>query len=291
MKSTKYFASFLYFTISFILIVYIAYYLISISAIFFGTDGQYINKTGNTTTVIGNKNSEGSLVPVALTLSIPDSIKTNKSYFSIAGSDTYPAIKTQFLKENKKVKAINLYSVSFMQEENSSITIDENRNYIDRKPSLFKFIKYVHYGDSQFLKIKTTNTWTNFILALRGHLNVFFHILEMFFLALILKELAKEIYFSKIISKYISKLGYLLLFSQLIPLLYAFFDVKLFGFVMISPQILSSLQDTYFENISVSFNPTIDVNMYIILLGSIMVLLTKLIERGRILEEENELTI
>ena len=60
---------------------------------------------------------------------------------------------------------------------------------------------------------------------------------------------------------------------------------------MISPQILASLQSTYFENISVLFNPTIDVNLYIILLGSILVLLTKLIERGRTLEEESELTI
>ncbi|MGO4772670.1 hypothetical protein ACEN2I_13480 [Flavobacterium sp. W22_SRS_FK3] len=113
----------------------------------------------------------------------------------------------------------------------------------------------------------------------------------MYFLALILKELAKEIYFSKILSKYIAKLGYLLLFSQLIPLIYTFIDVKLFGNVTIVPQILRSLRDTYFENIHVSFNPVIDVEMYIIFLGSVLVLLTKLIERGRVLEEENELTI
>lgn len=291
MKLTKHFASFLYFTISFVLIVYVAYYIIAISAIFFGTDGQYINKIGTSTSIIGNKNSEGSLVPVALNLSIPDSIKINKSYFGIIEDNTYPAIKNQFLQENKKVKAINVYSVGLMQEKNSSTIVDENGNYINQKPSLFKFIKYVHDGDSQFLKIKTTNTWTNFVLMLRGHLNAFFHILEMIFLTLILKELAKEIYFSKIISKYIYRLGYLLLFSQIIPLIYTFIDLKLFGIVMISPQILASLQNTYFENISVSFNPTIDVNVYIILLGSVLVLLTKLIERGRILEEESELTI
>ncbi len=291
MNSTKHFASFLYFTISFILIVSVFYYIVGISAIFFGTDGQYINKIGNTTSIIGNKNSEGSLVPVALTLQIPDSINIDKSYFGMSSHNTYPAVQNQFLKENKKVKAINVYSVGLMQENESAIITDENGNYTNPKPSLFKFIKYVHQGDSQYLKIKTTDTWTNFVLLLRGHLNSLFYILEMFFLALILKELAKEIYFSKIISKYISRLGYLLLFSQLIPLLYAFFDLKLFGIVMISPQILASLQSTYFENISVSFNPTIDVNLYIILLGSILVLLTKLIERGRTLEEESELTI
>ncbi|AWK03435.1 hypothetical protein HYN56_04045 [Flavobacterium crocinum] len=290
MKSTKYFASFLYFSLSFIVIVYALYFTIGISAIFFGNDGQYIYKIGDTTTIIGNKNSEGTLVPVTLTVQIPDSININKSYFGASGSDTYPAIKNQFLKENKKTKAINLYSVNSMKEE-GSIMIDENGNYMNRKPSFFKFIKYEHFGNSQYLKIKTTNTWTNFVLMLRGYLNALFYILEMYFLALILKELAKEIYFSKIIAKYVSKLGYLLLFSQLIPVIYMFVDLKLFGLITISPQILASLQDTYFENISVSFNPTIDGNIYIILLGCVLVLLTKLMERGTTLEEESELTI
>ncbi|MGO4772669.1 hypothetical protein ACEN2I_13475 [Flavobacterium sp. W22_SRS_FK3] len=80
MKSTKYFASLLYFAISFILIVTAAYFIIGISARFFGNDGQYIYKTGNTTFTIGSKNSEGSLVPVTLTVQIPDSINVNKSY-------------------------------------------------------------------------------------------------------------------------------------------------------------------------------------------------------------------
>jgi hypothetical protein len=113
----------------------------------------------------------------------------------------------------------------------------------------------------------------------------------MIFLALILRELAKEIYFSKSLSTYIKKLGYIFLLSQLIPLIYCFFDLNLFGNIIVEPQILASLQKTYFENIKVIFNPTIDVQFYAILLGSILVLLTKLIERGRSLEEENELTI
>ncbi|KUJ59180.1 hypothetical protein AR687_24440 [Flavobacteriaceae bacterium CRH] len=289
MKSTKYFASLLYFAISFILIVTAAYFIIGISARFFGNDGQYIYKTGNTTFTIGSKNSEGSLVPVTLTVEIPDSINVNKSYFGVVTGDSYPSVKNEFLKENKKVKAVNLYNVNTMQEK--SVMVYENGNYINRKPSSFRFIKYVHIGDSQYLRIKTTSTLTNLALMLREYLNSLFYILEMYFLALILKELAKEIYFSKILSKYIAKLGYLLLFSQLIPLIYTFIDVKLFGNVTIVPQILRSLRDTYFENIHVSFNPVIDVEMYIIFLGSVLVLLTKLIERGRILEEENELTI
>lgn len=290
MKLTKYFASFLYFATSFILIVSTAYFIIGISARFFGNDGQYIYKSGTSTLRIGSKNSEGSLVPITLTLQIPDSVSVNKSYFNAAFGDTYPPIKNEFLKENKKAKAINLYCVSSMHQE-GSIMLDENGNYMNRKPGTFQFIKYEHRGNSQYLRIKTTNTWTNLALIVREYLNSFFYILEMYFLALILKELAKEIYFSKILSKYISKLGYLLLFSQLIPLIYMFIDLKLFGVIMISPQILASLQNTYFENITVLFNPTIDVQIYIIVLGSVLVLLTKLIERGRRLEEENELTI
>jgi hypothetical protein len=290
MKTTKFFASFLYFAISFILIVATTYFIIGISARFFGNDGQYISKIGNGTFFIGSKNSEGSLVPVTLTLQIPDSIKMNQSNYGLIAGDTYPPISNVFLKENKKVKAINLYNASPM-EETTYTTTDENGNYLNRKPGLFQFIKYEHNGDSQYLRIKTTSTLTNIVLILRGYLNYIFNILEMYFLALILKELAKEIYFSKILSKYISRLGYLLLFSQLIPLIYAFIDLKLFGNITIRPQILASLQNTYFENINVSFNPTIDVQVYIVFLGSVLVLLTKLIERGRKLEEENELTI
>lgn len=290
MKTNKFLASFLYFTISFILIIAAIYFIIGISARFFGNDGQYISKIGGGTFYIGNKNSEGSLVPVTLTLQIPDSIKMNESSFGPGPGDIYPSVNNLFLKENKKVKAINLYNVS-PTEEISNMATDENGNFSNLKPSLFQFIKYEQSGNSQYLKIKTTSTLTNIILMLRGYLNFLFYILEMYFLALILKELAQNIYFSKILSKYISKLGYLLLFSQLIPLIYVFIDLNLFGNITIRPQILASLQDAYFENIKVSFNPTIDVQIYIIFLGSVLVLITKLAERGRKLEEENELTI
>ena len=289
MKLTKHFASFLYFTVSFIMIVTVVYYIVAISAKFFGNDGQYINENGNGSLTIGNKNSEGTLVPVALTLKIPDSIKIDKSYFGMTSKETYPTTSNQYLKENQKIKARNVYAVLSMAD-NSSV-IDANGNYINQKPNKFQFIKYVHSGDSQYLKIKTTSTFTNIILELRGCLNYLFYVLEMYFLALILKELAKEIYFSEVLSKYISKLGYLLLFSQLIPLIYTFIDLKLFGQIRVEPQILPSLQKTYFENIDVSFNPTTDFQIYIVLLGSILVLLTKLVERGRTLEEENEFTI
>jgi hypothetical protein len=289
MKSTKFFASFLYFTVSFILTIVITYSIIAISARFFGNDGQYRIKTNGGTFFIGNKNSEGSLVPVELTLQIPDSIKINQSSFGLSSTDTYPSVSNQFLKENKNVKAINIYNVNL--GKNNTIRTDENGNYINRKPGLFQFIKYEPRGNSQYLKIKTTSTLTNIALILRGYLNYIFYFSEMYFLALILKELAKEIYFSEILSRYISKLGYLLLISQLIPVIYVFIDVKLFGNVMIRPQILASLQNTYFEHITVLFNPTIDINIYIIFLGSVLILLTKLIERGTKLEEENELTI
>jgi vacuolar-type H+-ATPase subunit I/STV1 len=113
----------------------------------------------------------------------------------------------------------------------------------------------------------------------------------MYFLALILKEVAKEIYFSKVLSKHIAKLGYLMLLSELVTIIYAFFDIRLFGNIRVEPQILESLKNHYFQSIEVYFNPTIDTNIYIILLGVVLVLFTKIVERGRALEEENDLTI
>lgn len=113
----------------------------------------------------------------------------------------------------------------------------------------------------------------------------------MYFITLILREIARKIYFSQRLSAYISKLGYVLLFSQLIPFIYAFIDLNLFGAIKVAPQILQSLQNSYFENITVLFNPTIDVKVYVIFLGGILILFTKLIKRGRLLEEDNELTI
>jgi hypothetical protein len=294
MKSTKYIASFMYFAVLFCFIIATAYFIVSLSAKFFGDDGQYIYKyDDNSWTTIGNKNSEGSLVPVKLTLQIPDSIRINEKHTGIVAEDSYPSINNMFLKENKKAKAINVYDVNLPWPDDvdfRTISIEGNGNYKNRKTS-FKFIKYINYGDSQYLSIKSNDTTTDFILALRDPVSFIFHILQMYFLALILKELAKEIYFSKVLSKYISKLGYLMLLSQLIPIIYVFIDVKLFGNITVRPQILESLENGYFENIRVSFNPTHDINFYIILLGAILVLLTKLVKRGRALEEENELTI
>lgn len=294
MKTTKYIASFLYFVVFFCFIVTTAYFIVAHSAIFFGQDGQYIYKTDdNSFITIGKKNSEGSLVPVHLTLQIPDSIKNNQNYFGVVAEDSYPTINNRFLKENKKAKAINVYDVSvpITEEDNlHTISIEENGNYKTRKPS-FKFIKYVSIGDSQYLSIKTNDPFTNLILKLRSTFLFLFDILQMYFLALILKEVAKEIYFSEVLSKYIAKLGYLMLLSQLVPVIYAFIDIKLFGNIRVQSQILESLKNVYFENIQVSFNPTIDTNIYIVLLGAVLVLFTKLVERGRALEEENELTI
>lgn len=288
MKTTKYIASFLYFVVLLSLIFFTAYFIIGTSAKFFGDNGQYIfNPNKNSSIIIGNKNSEGSLVPVKLTLQIPDSIKINENYFGIIAEDSYPLINNQFLKENRKTKAINVYNV--MSMGNHTFAFEEDGNYKNRNS--FQFIKYINGGNTQYLSIKTNDSITNTILGLRSPLKFIFYILQMYFLVLILKEVTKEIYFSKVLSKYISKLGYLLLGSQLIPLIYTFIDIKLFGNITVTPQILKSLQNGYFENIKVSFNPTIDVNIYIVLLGVILVLLTKLVERGRTLEEENELTI
>lgn len=294
MKTTKYIASFMYFTVLFCFIITTVYFIISVSANFFGTDGQYVYKyDDNSCTTIGSKNSEGSLVPVRLNLQISDSIRINEKHTGIVAEDSYPSINTLFLKENKKMKAINVYDVAmpfFDDEDFRSISIEENGNYKNLKPS-FKFVKYVNGGDSQYLSIKTYDTFTNIILGLRSPINFLFDIMQMFFLAIILRELAKEIYFSKVLSKYISKLGYLMLLSQLVPIIYAFIDIKLFGNITVRPQILESLQNDYFENIMVSFNPTIDINIYIVLLGAVLVIFTKLIKRGCVLEEENELTI
>lgn len=291
MKTTKYIASFLYFAVLFLFIVGSTYFIISLSANFFGDDGQYIYKfDDNSWTTIGSKNSEGSLVPVQLTLRIPDSIKISKNdYFGTLAEDSYPPINSQFLKENKKAQAINIYDVTSMDVLDHSFGADKNGNY--KNKSTFKFIKYVNFGDSQYLSIRTNDSFTNIILGLRSPILFLFHLLQMYFIALILKEVAKEIYFSKVLSKYISTLGHLLISSQLIPLFYSFIDIRLFGNIRVRPQILESLKNGYFENIEVYFNPTIDGNIYVVLLGAVLVLFTKLVERGRALEEENELTI
>ena len=221
---------------------------------------------------------------------IPDSINISKDYFGTMIEDSYPNINNLFLKENKKAQAINVYDIcSADMDDYHSFGTDENGNYKSR--STFQFIKYVNIGDYQFLSIKTYDSFTNIILKLRSTFLFLFYILQMYFLVLILKEVAKEIYFSKVLSKYIAKLGYLMLLSQLVPVIYAFIDIKLFGNIRVQPQILESLKNGYFENIEVYFNPTIDTNIYIILLGTVLVLFTKLVERGRTLEEENELTI
>ncbi|WP_347051149.1 hypothetical protein [Flavobacterium olei] len=292
MKLTKIFASFIYYCMAGYTIICTLYLVFGISAKIFGTDGQYImNIDGETTLKIGSKNSEGYLVPVQLTLQIPDSVSKNQEYFGVTAEDVYPHITTDFLRENKKIKAINTYDVSYMSMEPKTFISDSNGNYINRKPSKFKFIKYCNIGDSQYLKIRTNDALTNFFLGLRVELKYLIFILQMYFITLILREIARKIYFSQRLSAYISKLGYVLLFSQLIPFIYAFIDLNLFGAIKVAPQILQSLQNSYFENITVLFNPTIDVKVYVIFLGGILILFTKLIKRGRLLEEDNELTI
>ncbi|WP_163409281.1 hypothetical protein [Flavobacterium ajazii] len=290
MNPIKHFASLLYFAVVFGIIAYTIFFLTFLSAKLFGSDGQYIIKNGNSTLTMGSKTSEGYYVPAILTLQIPDSIRKYKGSLGVYAGDSYPQITSTYLKDNKIAKAVNIYNVS-SENNHAPVGADGSGAYLYKQAGRFKFIKYVSQGDSSYLKILTKESFVNIMLALREHLNSVFLILKMIFLALILRELAKEIYFSKLLSIYIKRLGYVFLFSQLIPVIYCFLDINLFGNITVEPQILTSLQNTYFENIKVSFNPTIDVQFYAVLLGSILVMLTKLIERGRLLEEDNELTI
>ncbi|MFB9077849.1 hypothetical protein ACFFLS_04185 [Flavobacterium procerum] len=290
MNPVKHFASFLYFAVLFGIISYSFFFLTVVLGKFFGNDGQFIIKNGNSTITMGNKTSEGYYVPVALTLQIPDSIRKTQGGFGVYATDSYPQTTRTYLEDNKIAKAINIYNVS-SKGNYASLGADGNGNYTYKQANRFKFIKYAPQGDSVYLKILTNEPSTNTILAIREQLNSIVLILKMIFLALILRELAKEIYFSKSLSTYIKRLGYVFLFSQLIPIIYCFLDINLFEHIGVETQVLASLQRTSFENIKVSFNPTIDVQFYAVLLGSILVLLTKLIERGRSLEEENELTI
>ncbi|KAF2514530.1 DUF2975 domain-containing protein [Flavobacterium foetidum] len=290
MNPIKHFASLLYFAVLFAIIAYSFSLVTTVLGKFFGNDGQFIIKNGNSTIVMGNKTSEGYYVPVALTLQIPDTIRKNQGGIGVHAADSYPQITRTYLEDNKVAKAINLYNVS-SESNRMSVGSDGNGNYLHKQSNRFKFIKYAPKGDSAYLKMLTNEPSTNAMLAIREHLNSLILILKMIFLALILRELAKEIYFSKSLSTYIKRLGYVFLFSQLVPIIYSFLDTNLFGYIMIEPQVLASLQDVYFQNLSVTFNPTLDIEFYAVLLGSILVLLTKLIERGRSLEEENELTI
>lgn len=178
MKTTKYIASFMYFVVLLSFIFLTAYFIIGMSAKFFGNDGQYIYKyDDNSWTTIGQKNSEGSLVPVHLTLEIPDSIKINTKYFATDVEDSYPPINNIFLKENKKTQAINIYEVNNFSDEDYAVVYNENY----KNKNSFKFIKYEHYGDSQYLSIKSNDKFTDFILALRSPISFLFYILQMYF--------------------------------------------------------------------------------------------------------------
>lgn len=291
MNPVKHFASLLYFAVVFGIIVYSLFFLTAVSGKFFGKDGQYVVKSGNSTYTMGSKTSEGYYVPATLTLQIPDSVRKSQGGFGVYAGDSYPQINSTYLKDNKIAKAINVYNVGSESNYRISVGADGSGNYLHKQAKRFKFIRYAPQGDSAYLKILTNEFSTNAMLAIREHLKSIVLILKMIFLALILRELAKEIYFSKPLSTYIKGLGYVFLFSQLIPIIYSFLDANLFGYILIEPQVLASLQNTYFQNIRVAFNPTIDVEFYALFLGSILVLLTRLIERGRSLEEENELTI
>lgn len=190
-----------------------------------------------------------------------------------------PKGKLKNIKNYHDILVVNKY-----RSNNSLFRANENST----------FITNTHYNGSYknpSLIINTDSTSINYLLLFRGFLTQLFWIFELYFLMRIIKELAKNIYFSDILLKNISKLGYIILVSQIIPLIYAYIDINLFSSIEITPRVMENLKDTYIENITVIFHPKVDFNFYILFLGATLVLLSKLIERGRALEEENELTI
>jgi hypothetical protein len=148
MRAVKHFASLLYFAVTFAVIALTLFFLITMSAKIFGTDGQYIIKNGNSTFIIGNKISEGYNVPATLTLQIPDSIPQNKYSLGVTAADSYPQINTSFLKDNKKAKAVNIYVVHPNRFVGSlSADGSGDRDYLHKQQSKFQFVKYDYLVD------------------------------------------------------------------------------------------------------------------------------------------------
>lgn len=278
MKSTKYIASCMYFVVLLTLIISVIYFI-------FGISNKILGKNEANSTIIINDKSHthisGNLVPVNIRLTIPDTITKYKKYSSMIYSyyPMEPKGKSKSIKNYKDILVVNKYR-------------NNSRRYgIKGESTFITNIKYNGSSKNPNLIINTDSPFINFLLSLRGFVTQLFWILELYFLMKIIKELAKDIYFSNTLLKNISKLGYIILVSQTIPLIYAHIDTNLFSSIEITPRVMENLKDTYIENITVRFYPKFDFNFYILFLGSTLVLLSKLVERGRALEEENELTI
>lgn len=278
MKTTKYIASLMYFLVLLSLII---------TSIFFvlGILGKLLDKEEINSTLIKSNNKHnrisGNLVPVNIMLTIPDTITEYKRYSSMRYSyyPLEPKGKFKNIKNYKDILVVNKYiSDKYLLRRNE-------------ESAVITSIKYNGSSKEPKLIINTDSSFINYLLLFRGFITQLFWIFELFFLMKIIKELAKDIYFSKILLRNISKLGYIILISQLIPLIYAYVDSNLFSSIEISPRVIENLKDTYIENITVRFYPKFDFNFYIVFLGSALILLSKLIERGKALEEENELTI
>jgi hypothetical protein len=278
MKTTKYIASFMYFMVLLCFIFSGIYFIHGISSKIFFKD-----EINSTFIKSNNKYSRisGNLVPVNLKLTIPDTITAYKRYSSMRYScyPLEPKGKFKKIKNYKDILVVNKYISNkspFFRNEESAVITSIKYNGSTKDPSLI---------------INTDSSFINYLLLFRGFLTHLFWIFELYFLMKIIKELAKDIYFSKILLRNISKLGYIILISQIIPLIYAYIDTNLFWSIETTPRVMENLKETYIENISVAFFPKFDFNFYILFLGAVLVLFTKLVERGRALEEESELTI
>lgn len=278
MKTTKYIASLMYFLVLLSLLFTTITFILGISSKVFNKD-----KIDTTLIKSNGKHSRinGNLVPVNMSLTIPDTITKYKRYSSMIYScyPLEPKGKSKNIKNYQDILVVNKYrsnSNRFSTKENATAITSTHYNGSSKNPNLI---------------INTDSPFINFLLSLRGFVTQLFWILELYFLMKIIKELAKDIYFSNTLLKNISKLGYIILVSQTIPLIYAHIDTNLFSSIEITPRVMENLKDTYIENITVRFYPKFDFNFYILFLGSTLVLLSKLVERGRALEEENELTI
>ncbi|MCW0482572.1 DUF2975 domain-containing protein [Gaoshiqia sediminis] len=224
--------------------------------------------------------SAGYPMPVIVKVDFPDSIISYK-YPGGGGSITYG-----------KGREIDVYmkelsdSLSMLPNVEKDVITNEARFYPEEARALQ--LGYSSLTTDGYLYFRSQNLFITFLMVLHTYLSLILFAVCFFQLWKIFASLERSFSFHVVIIKRLNWLGALLVLSELVKVAMHMIFRSYWGLARIT-----TLNNGRFvsSGVDLSFNPNLDVNWLLILLGLSVFVLSALLKIGYNLEQENQLTI
>ena len=228
--------------------------------------------------VKGN-HSVGYKIPARLNLTFYDSIV---SYSSDEFNNT-----TYYKKGGKNLNKSLIDSLSSLHNTKRNVSKNEISIETHFEKENFRLTSSSIKTDMA-IQVKSSKTWLNVLLFLYAYSSVIFGVLIIYFLKQIFSILNISVEFSLELFKKVKYLGLLMAVATLFMLFVSF----IFSLYYETMTIASSINSALILNpTNVLIKPRLSFNVWMFIIGLVLIILSELLKRGDKLQQENDLTI